>query len=205
MMASDRYFLYGWSELPAVNPWSTLGWGYSQDRRYAAKLYAKLGLHPILLNGILDDGACTCGRRDCDKSRGKHPRFKNWETAPLDLDALDRALANNRYLNVGIRTGMQPCGRGLVVVDIDGPRELLAPLEAEAGQPFPETLTARTGSGGLHLYYWLRDGVEVRNTQGLVPHVDVRAMGGQVVAAPSLHLSGNRYQWLNAMEPAVLP
>lgn len=204
-MATGPYSFYGWSELPTVNPWSTLSWGYSRDKRYSNKLLAKLGLNPILLNGILDDGACTCGRRDCDKSRGKHPVHKNWQTAPLDVDASDRALATNRHYNIGIRTGMQPCGRGLVVIDIDGPRELLATLEAEAGEPFPPTLTARTGSGGLHLFYWLRDGIEVRNTQGLVPHVDIRGYGGQVVAAPSLHLSGNHYQWLNAMEPAVLP
>jgi putative DNA primase/helicase len=158
-----------------------------------------------LLNGLLDDGACTCGRPDCDKSRGKHPRFKNWETAPLDLDALDRALADNYRFNLGLRTGLQPCGRGLVVSDVDGPRELIEPLEAEAGEPFPPTLTARTGSGGLHLFYWLRDGVEIRNTQGLAPHVDVRGYGGQVVAAPSLHLSGNKYTWIDVREPAVLP
>jgi putative DNA primase/helicase len=204
MTESAEYCIYGWAELGKVEPWSTLSWGYTQCKPYAIKLYARLGLHPILLNGILDDGACTCGRPDCDKSRGKHPRFKNWETAPLNVAAIDRALERQPRFNIGLRTGLQPCGRGLCVVDVDGPRELLAPLEQEHGA-FPPTLTARTGSGGLHLYYWLRDGIEIGNRAGVVPHVDFRGFGGQVVAPPSLHLSGNKYTWIDAREPAVLP
>jgi len=185
--------------------WKVLGWVSMTDKRDAVALYVRLGLHPILLHGLLDDGACTCGRKDCDRSRGKHPVSNNWQSAPLDSRALDSALVLNWRYNVGLRTGMQPCGRGLVVVDVDGSRDLLRPVEAEAGEPLPRTLTARTGSGGLHLFYWLRAGVELRNRQGWAPHVDVRGYGGQVVAAPSVHLSGNKYQWIDIREPAVLP
>jgi putative DNA primase/helicase len=185
--------------------WNMLHWVAMNDRRFANRCLAGLGLNPILLNGLLDDGGCTCGRADCDKSRGKHPAHKNWQTAPLNVDGIDQALLRNWRCNIGIRTGLQPCGRGLVVIDVDGPRELLEPLEAQAGEAFPPTLTARTGSGGLHLFYWLREGVEVRNTQGLVPNVDIRGYGGQVVVAPSLHLSGNKYTWIDVREPAVLP
>jgi putative DNA primase/helicase len=204
-MATGPFSFYGWDEIATPSLWRALAWGYCLNKRSAVKLYGKLQLNPILLNGILDDGACTCGRPDCDKSRGKHPVHKDWQSAPLNLDALDRALASNRHYNVGIRTGMQPNGKGLVVIDCDGPRELLEPLEAEAGEPFPPTLTARTGSGGLHLFYWLRDGVELRNRGGWSHKVDVRGYGGQVVAAPSLHLSGNKYTWIDVREPAVLP
>jgi hypothetical protein len=185
--------------------WNVLRWVSMNDRRSSARWLAWFGLHPILLNGLLDDGACTCGRPDCDKSRGKHPVHKNWQTASLDVDGIDRALQRDWHYNIGIRTGLQPCGRGLVVVDVDGPRELLEPLEREAGEPFPPTLTARTGSGGLHLFYWLKPGLEPGNRQGLVPHVDIRGYGGQVVCAPSLHLSGNKYTWIDVREPAVLP
>ncbi len=96
---------------------------------------------------------------------------------------------------------MQPCGRFLVVVDVDGPRELLEPLEREHG-PFPETLTALTGRGGLHLYYWSE--TEMGNRTNVVDHVDVRGRGGQVVAPPSLHRSGKRYTWTLIREPEVL-
>ncbi len=204
MTESIEYSFFGWSELPSIEPWLTLSWGYTRHMPYAVRLYARLGLCPILLHGILDDGACSCGRADCDKSRGKHPIHKDWQSAPLDVDALDRALATNRHYNIGLRTGMQPCGRGLCVVDVDGERELLAPLEQEHGQ-FPRTLTARTGSGGLHLFYWLRDGIEIGNRAAVVPHVDFRGYGGQVVAAPSLHLSGRNYEWIDSREPVQLP
>jgi putative DNA primase/helicase len=184
--------------------WSVLSWVSMTDRRDAVAMYARLGLHPILLNGLLGDGACTCGRKDCDKSRGKHPVHRGWENAPLDPRALDNALTLNWRYNVGLRTGPQPCGRALCVVDVDGPRSLLEPLEHYHGT-FPPTLTARTGSGGLHLYYWLRPGLEPANRRGVVPHVDFRGFGGQVVAPPSLHLSVNKYEWLDIREPAVLP
>ena len=187
-----------------MTEWHQLGWVSMTDKLDAIRIYARLGLHPLLLHGLLDDGACTCGRADCDKSRGKHPILKSWQTATLDIDAIDRALVNNWRYNIGLRTGLQPCGRALVVVDVDGPRSLLEPLEANHGA-CPPTLTARTGGAGLHFYYWLKDGVQIGNRAGVVPHVNFRGFGGQVVAAPSLHLSGRRYEWIDIREPAVLP
>ncbi len=198
------YSFYGWSELPSIEPWQTLSWGYTQCKSYAVKLYARLGVTPHLLHGVLDDGGCTCGNPKCGRSTGKHPVNKGWESAPLDVGAIERALERQPRYNIGLRTGMQPCGRGLCVVDVDGSRELLSPLEQEHGA-FPPTLTARTGSGGLHLYYWLRDGIEIGNRVAVVPHVDFRGYGGQVVAAPSLHFSGNQYTWIDAREPVELP
>ena len=202
--------IYGWPELGAVEPWSTLSWGYTECKRHAVKLYARLGLHPILLNGTLDDGACTCGHPDCGNSRGKHPVHKGWQTSPLDVAALDLALESRPRHNIGIRTGLQPCGRFLVAVDVDGPLELLH--EYSPDEPFPPTLTARTGSGGTHLFYWLTEGLEMGNRAGLLGkrpkeqgNIDIRGAGGQVVAAPSLHLSGNQYKWIDAREPEVLP
>lgn len=168
--------------------------------RQVVRLYAGLGLHPIAVHGVRPDGRCTCDRHDCAQP-GKHPLARGWQTAALDLDALDRTLARDSDLNVGLRTGRQSDGRFLIVVDVDGPRELLEPLEREHGA-FPPTLTARTGRGGLHLYYFSE--AEVGNRAGVVDHVDVRGRGGQVVAAPSLHRSGDRYTWLEIREPAVL-
>lgn len=168
--------------------------------RQAARLCVGLGLHPIAVHGVRPDGSCTCERPDCAQP-GKHPIAKGWQTAALDLDSLDRTLARDPDLNVGLRTGRQPDGRFLIVVDVDGPRSLLEPLESGHGA-FPETLTARTGRGGLHLYYFSE--TEMGNRAGVVDHVDVRGRGGQVVAAPSLHRSGDRYTWLEIREPAVL-
>lgn len=173
--------------------------------RQAAQLYVGLGLHPVLLNGLRDDGTCTCGRSDCPpKSWGKHPIHGRWQSQDLDAERLDRELARQPDLNLGLRMGRQPNGTFLVTVDVDGEPSLLAPLEAEHG-PFPPTLTARTGSGGQHLIYRVREGVEIRNRQGIVPGVDIRGEGGQIVVAPSRHRSGRSYEWINVCEPEVLP
>lgn len=174
------------------------------DKRDALRIYARLGLHPHVLHGVRPDGSCTCRRgTDCPpKHRGKHPICADWQSAAFDLDAADKLLLDEPLRNLGIRTGRQRDGRFLIVVDVDGARDLLGPLETQHGE-FPLTLTARTGSGGLHLFYW--SSVEMGNRVAVVPRVDVRGRGGQVVAAPSIHYSGRRYAWTAIQEPAVLP
>jgi putative DNA primase/helicase len=107
---------------------------------------------------------------------------------------------------VGLATGH---GR-LFVVDFD-PRHdsetgeewtlerLKAELEAQIGCPLPATLAARTPSGGVHLYFlWPDDGgAPIRNRGNLPLHVDVRGIGGYVVAPPSVMEDGRRYRWLH--------
>ncbi len=58
----------------------------------------------------------------------------------------------------------------------------------------PDTLRITTGSGGLHL--WCKTSVCIRNTVvlGGFPGIDVRGEGVYVVAPPSLHRSGQRYE-----------
>ena len=83
----------------------------------------------------------------------------------------------NPDYGIGIVTGAVS---GLVVVDVD----------VKGGQPghssmldleLPETLTARTSSGGWHLYFQHPGGL-VRNAVGIHPGIDLRADGGYVVA-----------------------
>jgi len=83
---------------------------------------------------------------------------------------------------------------GVVVVDVDGP-EGWAALKAE-GLTLPTTLTAITGRGEWHrhLWYWLPEGVTVRNAVGILHHVDVRTVRGYVVAPPSVTVGP--YRWL---------
>jgi len=127
---------------------------------------------------------------------------KGWQSAGLDVVRLDRALARNWRLNVGLRMGLQPSGSTLIALDVDGDRSLLAPLEAKHG-PLPETLTART-SRGWHFIYRVPADAGIRNRVRLAPGVDVRAEGGQIVVSPSRHASGTFYTWINIREPAEL-
>lgn len=102
--------------------------------------------------------------------------------------------------NVGVATGAVS---GIDVVDLDvakgdtpAGRTTLAALEQEHGEF--NTLSAATGSGGVHLYFAHRDGVGC--SAGRLPGIDVRASGGYVVAPPSVHPSGGVYRWLDEVE-----
>ena len=104
--------------------------------------------------------------------------------------------------NVGVATGK--ASGGLVVLDFDVDAETgedglatLAAWERERGA-LPATVSAVTGRGGLHLYYRLPEGVEVRNSTNKAMGVDLRGEGGFVVAPPSVHPNGRTYEWRDA-------
>jgi bifunctional DNA primase/polymerase-like protein len=76
--------------------------------------------------------------------------------------------------NIGIPTGERS---GLLVLDVDldaGGSESLARLEQVNG-PLPKTAKARTGGGGVHVFFRYPTGETVRNSAGrLGPGLDVR-------------------------------
>ena len=97
--------------------------------------------------------------------------------------------------NIGVPTGERS---GLLVLDVDprdGGPESLAGLERTAG-PLPKTARARTGGGGMHVFFRYPAGEGVRNSTGrLGPGLDVRGEGGYVVVPPSRTLGA--YEWLD--------
>ena len=101
--------------------------------------------------------------------------------------------------NVGIVTGAIS---GLVVLDVDprhGGEGSLKYLNREHG-PLLRTLEAMTGGGGYHIYF-AHPGGTVRNRVGIAPGIDLRGDGGCIVAPPSVHPSGNHYQWIKGGGP----
>jgi hypothetical protein len=108
--------------------------------------------------------------------------------------------------NLGIVTGAIS---GIVVIDVDpkhGGEESLARLVLEHG-PLPLTIEARTGGGGRHLYF-AHLGDRIANKVGFAPGLDLRGDGGYVVAPPSMHPSGRRYEWAAGPDetaPAPIP
>ncbi len=148
-------------------------------------------------------GGCSCLRRAC-RDVGKHPRTQNGLTdATDDVTALRRWWGMWPTANVALRTGAVS---GVVVLDIDadgfGAFEALCALH---GHPSwcPDTWTVSTGGNGLHVY--LRHpgpGTHIKTTAGVLAlGVDVRADGGYAILPPSLHASGNRYQWSEGLAP----
>jgi Bifunctional DNA primase/polymerase, N-terminal len=96
------------------------------------------------------------------------------------------------------------CGGGLFALDVD-PRndgdEALARLEREHG-PLPMTPRQITGGAGLH--YLLRSGVRLRNG-AVASGLEIKADGGYIVIAPSVHPSGGTYRWDLGALPSETP
>lgn len=133
---------------------------------------------------------------------GKKPMVKWTDESSSDPDAVREMWDLCPGANIGI-----DCGKsGLVVIDIDDLDAVRVLAEKFGFDPSAdETAVARTGRGGLHIYY--RAGAEsVRNSASKVAdHVDVRGDGGYVVAPPSGHESGNSYEWVRRVEPKPIP
>lgn len=89
--------------------------------------------------------------------------------------------------NIGIVTGKIS---GFVVFDLDSDHAVQY-AEDEGG--FPDTPMVKTGKGS-HAYVQ-HPGFEIRNDVNKKLDIDIRADGGYVVAPPSIHGSGNHYQW----------
>jgi hypothetical protein len=168
------------------------------------------------------------GRDDCPRTGICATEHQGWEQrATTDPDRIRAAWSYKPGYNVGVATGPS----GLCVIDLDRLKadetaddiparwksagalcgeDVLAIIAEEAGQPLPgDTATARTPTGGLHLYYTVPAGVVLRNTEGdrgngLGWKIDTRAWGGNIVAPGSITPDG-RYEWLYDGPPAVLP
>lgn len=136
----------------------------------------------------IHSGLCTCGKLDCP-CPGKHPigRWTDFKTRlPTTFEV--KLWFTSLECNIGIVTGSIS---KVVVVDVDGPAGERSLREV----PLEPTLTSRTGGGGKHMFYSCQDIYpgKVRVLDG----VDLRGEGGYVVLPPSLHRSGNHYEWVD--------
>lgn len=165
---------------------------------YAARGWPVLPLaHPIEVDGRL---RCSCGRIDCPRV-GKHPHGllarHGVRDATTRAAAIEAWWAADPLANVGVALGPNR-GGGLWALDVDprhaGDRTLVA-LVRERG-PVGATLHAITGSGGDHFFFrWPSSGRVAGGAGRVGLGLDVQAAGQYVVAAPSLHESGERYTW----------
>ena len=105
--------------------------------------------------------------------------------------------------NIGLLT------QGLVVIDFDvknGGLQSKAQLIAKYGE-LPNTRVHKTGGGGEHWLYRAPEGSDIRCGAGKYgyPGLDIRANGGYIVAPPSLHESGKRYEVISKADIAPAP
>lgn len=167
-----------------------------------ARTYALMGLKVFPLYSA-NAGRCSCPVGDACGSPGKHPLTANGvHAATLDPEAVEAWW--RRWPNAGI--GLPAHDNGLAVLDIDprhGGVESMTVLTDDLkhrGITLPHTLTQVTGSGGWHLVFaeppgGIKGGSNVFGPD--YPGLDTRGRGGYIVVAPSEHVSGSRYQWVD--------
>lgn len=166
----------------------------------AALRYAGYGWHVFPLHTPLL-GGCSCRSANC-ASIGKHPRTLNGaKDASTDPNQIQQWWRTWPQANLAIATGPSR----LLVLDVDPGKSGDASLDAliaRYGRSILDTVTARTGGGGMHYLYVVPEGISLGNTAGkLGTGLDTRGQGGHVVAPPSLHASGGLYEWLKWHDP----
>lgn len=190
----------------------------TSHQRDVALIWARRGI-PVVPCSRTDKGALVPGF-------GKNATAE--ELAKFsDLDQIT-AWWSGRFkrAHVGLLT------RSLVVVDLDQAKpdteplggrwsgcvhgtDVLEQLVREAGAEFPETYTVVTPSGGMHLYFTQPEGEPIGCATGegttaphLGPLVDVRGVGGYVIAAGSYSAAqGRPYERISpaALGPQPVP
>lgn len=127
---------------------------------------------------------------------GKREGGNGLHDATTDVEQITAWWTQTPDANVGLVTGDKS---GIVVVDVDGENGEAA--LAHYGE-LPQTVESRTGKG-RHLLF---TGTGVRNSAGkLGAQLDVRGEGGYIVAPPSIHPNGSRYQWVRGRYPGTVP
>lgn len=123
-------------------------------------------------------------------SKTKKPLVKSWKEYQLRLPTEDEIKSwYTQFPDAGVAivTGKKS---NLVVFDID-------PRHGGTDELFKQynTVSVKTGGGGKHFYFKYKEGIN--NKANLLPGIDVRGEGGYVIAPPSMHSSGLRYEWLH--------
>ena len=160
-----------------------------------AKEYVLNGWFIFPAFSIGEDGKCTCGADNCADA-GKHPSIqKGVKGASRDLKQVEEWFQDERH-NICIATGKES---GITVFDIDIGEgkfgaESWADAISEIGEPV--TLMAKTGSGGMHVFFKYNSAITTSSNY-LGKGVDTRNDGGYIIAPPSRHRSGGVYEWIN--------
>lgn len=133
------------------------------------------------------------------KAGSKLPNLNSWKEYQTRLPTTTEV---NKWWKVSPKDGIAlVCGQisGVIVVDID-PKS----GGTTEGLELPPTLSSCTGGGGQHLFYkWNKDVIGAK--VGIRAGIDIRSEASYVVIPPSLHASGNTYEWINEGDEIVDP
>lgn len=170
------------------------------DHGAHAMTYIGWGWKVFPLWWVRSDGRCACPKRAACQSPGKHPLVRH---GVLEASRDQATVGGWWYQWPRANIGLPAGDNGLAVLDIDprhggavSLRRLQLALQA-TGEPLPDTLRSVTGSRGEHLVFGAPPGgiINAANPMAAMPGIDTRGRGGYIVAPPSRHASGRRYEW----------
>jgi hypothetical protein len=167
----------------------------------AALFLASHGFAVFPVHAIKEGGRCSCGTYPCgpdNRNAGKHPWTKNGlKDASKDPDVVSRMWRHLPFANIAIATGKIS---RLYVLDEDGleGQQSRRELEAKHGE-LPETKQVKTGRpGGGHKWFREPEGFDhVQSRNGIALGLDFKGDGGYVLAPPSMHRTGNVYEFVD--------
>ena len=149
------------------------------------------------------------------KQGEKRPPMQGWQNAATSDPTTIRQWFEGQFKDcgLGIATG-EFRDRYLIVIDIDDRQqfsgsETLADLEELHGK-LPDTVEVITGSGGRHIYFLTDEPIRNEASGTLGIGIDIRGIGGQVLAPPTKHPNGKTYEWVEGKsiaerKPADMP
>lgn len=112
--------------------------------------------------------------------------WKEYQLARPTKEEITEWWTKHPNANIGVITGHIS---GIVVIDID-----LYHGGVEEGLQHIQTVKVKTGGGGLHYYFQYKE--KLGCYTGIKQGIDIRANGGYVILPPSIHRSGEAYEWL---------
>ncbi|GMA60352.1 bifunctional DNA primase/polymerase [Alicyclobacillus fastidiosus] len=120
------------------------------------------------------------------KARDKTPLTEHgWKDATKNPNVIRAWWRKWPNANIGIACELS----NIVVIDIDSP----AAAKSASEQGLPTSPTVKTAKGW---HVWCKTAKPMPSRVGILPGVDIRALGGYVIAPPSVHPSGGRYKWI---------
>jgi hypothetical protein len=137
------------------------------------------------------------------KEKGKAPLTKSgFHNASTNPDKIHAWWEKYPNANIGMCTDVVRNGKRLVVADVDprnGGDDTIRKLERLFG-PLPDTVTVLTGGGGWHFFFWVDENIHL---QGKIESgIDLKSRKAYVIAAGSVHASGQRYTYEASCDPA---
>lgn len=128
------------------------------------------------------------------KPEEKRPYMTNWlqyTRTRASKQTVINWFSNLVNAGIGVVTGRVS---NMVVLDVES--DCPYPIE-DLLRKYPTQMYSKTGSGGYHLFYQYPINVSrVANRVGIFEGADLRADGGFIVLPPTIHPSGNRYEWV---------